>query len=241
MFKTAVILAGGVGTRLRPYTTVLPKPLMPIGDYPILEVLIRQLVDAGVKRIILAVNHQAEIIRSYFNSGGKWNVQIEYSLEKEALGTMGPLKLLENTLPEKFLVLNGDILTDLDFARFYDSHANENSMFTIASYKRTVRSEFGVLKVDGDDTLVGFEEKPVTEYLVSMGIYMVSKASLEYIQGGTLFGFDNLMHTLLAAGRKINAYCHDGLWLDIGRPNDYMEAIDLFKDEQSRFLRMEAG
>ena len=236
MSKTAVILSGGVGTRLRPYTAVLPKPLMPIGDYPILEVLVRQLASADVKRIILAVNHQAEIIRSYFNGGDKWNVSIEYSLEKEPLGTMGPLKLLENDLPEKFLVLNGDVLTDLDFSHFYDSHIRRDSLFTIASYKRSIRSEFGVLKIDGSNTLVGFEEKPVSEYLVSMGVYMVSKASLDYIEAGTLFGFDNLMHTLLAAGKRVESYCHDGLWLDIGRPDDYLDAIDLFEQNKARFL-----
>lgn len=236
MSKTAVVLAGGAGTRLRPYTTVLPKPLMPIGDYPILEVIIRQLAKAGVKRVILAVNHQAEIIRSFFNGGDKWGVRIEYSLEKQALGTMGPLKLLEESLPDKFLVLNGDVLTDLDFARFHDQHSNGDSIFTIASYKRTVKSEFGVLNVDQGDTLVGFREKPVTEYLVSMGIYMVSKASLDYIKPGKLFGFDDLMHTLLKAGKKVDCHRHDGLWLDIGRPDDYMQAIDLFEEHKASFL-----
>lgn len=241
MSKTAVVLAGGVGTRLRPYTTVLPKPLMPIGEYPILEVIIRQLVKAGVERIILAVNHQAEIIRSYFNSGDKWNVKIEYSLEKEALGTMGPLKLLEDRLPEKFLVLNGDVLTDLDFKRFYDAHCANDTLFTVASYKRTVRSEFGVLKVNDSNLLVGFEEKPVNEYLVSMGVYMVSKASLDYIEAGTLFGFDDLMHTMIAGGKPVGSYCHDGLWLDIGRPDDYMQAIDLFEEKKMCFLGKEDG
>lgn len=233
--KTAVILAGGRGTRLRPYTTVLPKPLMPIGDYPILEVIIRQLAASGVKRIILAVNHQAEIIKSYFNSGTKWGIDIEYSLEKTPLGTMGPLKLLDGKLPEHFMVLNGDVLTDLDFADFHDRHARSGSMFTIAAHERVVRSEFGVLEVESDK-LVGFQEKPEQRHLVSMGVYMLSRPVLSYIQNGGPFGFDDLMHALIRNGKDVTVQRHGGLWLDIGRPDDYMEAIDIFEEQQSRLL-----
>ncbi|WP_147819469.1 nucleotidyltransferase family protein [Salidesulfovibrio onnuriiensis] len=236
MSKTAVILAGGKGTRLRPYTTVLPKPLMPIGDYPILEVVVRQLAASGITRIIMAVNHQAEIIKSFFNSGSKWNISIEYSLEKQPLGTMGPLRLMEDLLPDNFMVLNGDILTDLDFSGFHKHHQQSDSMFTIAAYKRSVRSEFGVLKVDSSNSLVGFEEKPEHQYQVSMGAYMVSKSVINHIAENSLFGFDDLMHTLLAARKKVGIYHHDGLWLDIGRPDDYMQAIDLFEKQKSRFL-----
>jgi len=236
MTKTAVILAGGAGTRLRPYTTVLPKPLMPVGEYPILEVIIRQLAQAGVRRVTLAVNHQAEIIRSYFNGGAKWGIEICYSLEQKPLGTMGPLKLMEKSLPENFYVLNGDVLTDLDFRALHDRHINDDALFTIGAYRRTVRSEYGVLKVDGTDNLIGFEEKPINEYLVSMGVYMVSRRVLDYIPPDTGFGFDDLMLELLAAGKKVETFRHDGLWLDIGRPDDYMQAIDLFEEEEARLL-----
>ena len=236
MSKTAVVLAGGKGTRLRPYTTVLPKPLMPIGEFPILEVVVRQLAEAGFSRIVLAVNHQADLIKSYFNSGEKWGTTIEYSLEKKALGTMGPLRLLNGSLPEEFMVLNGDVLTDLDFSAFHDHHIRRGDPFTVASHIREVRSEFGVLKANGDDTLAGFEEKPVQRHLVSMGVYMVSKSVVDLIKPDTLFGFDDLMYAMLAAGRTVGIYRHGGLWLDIGRPDDYMEAIDLFEEQQHRFL-----
>ena len=132
MEKRAVILAGGKGTRLRPYTVVLPKPLMPIGDYPILEVIIRQLKEYGFTRITIAVNHQAEIIKAFFGNGSKWNINIDYSLEEKALSTMAPLKLI-NDLPDNFLVMNGDILTDLDFGQFYENHSKNNNIFTISS------------------------------------------------------------------------------------------------------------
>jgi len=236
MSKTAVILAGGVGTRLRPYTTVLPKPLMPIGEYPIMEVIIRQLAATGFNRIILAVNHQAEIIKSFFGNGEKWNVAIEYSSEDQPLGTMGPLKPLEQGLPDSFLVLNGDILTDLNFRTFFESHSPDNTQFSIASYKRTVHSEFGILEVDKSSTLVGFKEKPRNHYLVSMGVYVVSKSALGFIQPDTLFGFDDLMYALLAAGETIKSFNHEGLWLDIGRPDDYMEAIDIFEKRKTQLL-----
>jgi NDP-sugar pyrophosphorylase family protein len=209
---------------------------MPVGEFPILEVIIRQLAQAGVRRVMLAVNHQAEIIRSYFNGGDKWGIDICYSLEKKPLGTMGPLKLMEKSLPDNFYVLNGDVLTDLDFRAFHNRHVNDGALFTIGAYRRTVRSEFGVLKVDGADNLIGFEEKPINEYLVSMGVYMVSRRVLDYIPSGTGFGFDDLMLGLLAAGKKVDTFRHDGLWLDIGRPDDYMQAIDLFEEEKARLL-----
>lgn len=236
MSKTAVILAGGKGTRLRPYTAVLPKPLMPIGDYPIVEVIVRQLAAAGFGRILMAVNHQADIIKSYFNSGAKWGVHIDYSLEKTALGTMGPLKLMESGLPEHFLVLNGDILTDLDFAAFHQRHVAANRFFTISSYKREQRCEFGVLKLNGSDRLTGFVEKPVQEYDVSMGVYMLSKEVLEHIPPETPFGFDDLMYALLQKGSPVSVLRHQGIWLDIGRPDDYMQAIDLFEEKKNRFI-----
>ncbi len=236
MSKTAVILAGGKGRRLRPYTAVLPKPLMPIGDYPIVEIIVRQLAAAGFDRIIMAVNHQADIIKSYFNSGEKWGVAIDYSLEKLPLGTMGPLQLLNGKLPRNFMVLNGDILTDLDFSSFYNYHVERNNLFTVAAQQREVRCEFGVLETNSENQLTAFQEKPLQKHLVSMGIYMISRTVLDFIQADRLFGFDDLMHALLGADRIVNIMKHDGLWLDIGRPDDYMQAIDLFEEQQERFL-----
>lgn len=237
--KHAVILAGGLGTRLRPYTVVLPKPLMPIGPYPILEVVIRQLASSGFYRITLAVNHQAEIIKAYFNSGKKWGVKIDYSMETKPLGTMAPLKLIPN-LPDNFLVMNGDVLTDLNFADFHTRHVDCKNIFTIATCQREMRSEFGVLELNGDDTLHGFREKPVVHYNVSMGIYMASRSILDLIPDDTAYGFDNLVLDMMTARKPLHVNRHNGYWLDIGRPDDYMTAIDMFEANSSMFLKQGA-
>src|SRR5262245_432413 len=194
--RRAVILAGGKGTRLRPYTVVLPKPLMPIGEYPMLEIVVRQLMGHGFDRVTIAVNHQAELIKAFFGDGSKWRVQIDYSLEDEPLGTMGPLKRIGD-LPDHFLVMNGDVLTDLDFAAFHVEHTAANRLFTISSYRREQTVDYGVLLTNAHGTLEGFQEKPVTPYQVSMGIYMVSREVLPYVPSQGPFGFDDLMRDLL--------------------------------------------
>jgi len=234
--KRAVILAGGKGTRLRPYTVVLPKPLMPIGDYPILEVIIRQLKQYGFTHITMAVNHQAEIIKAFFGDGSKWDIKIDYSLEEKALSTMAPLKLIKD-LPDNFLVMNGDILTDLNFDEFYANHVKDKNIFTISSYQREVKSEFGVLDIDDTNTLYGFREKPVSIYDVSMGIYMVSKKSVQYIPENTFYGFDHLMLDLMKNGEEPKVQKFNGYWLDIGRPDDYAQAIDEFDNMKERFIK----
>jgi len=234
--KRAIILAGGKGTRLRPYTVVLPKPLMPIGDYPILEVIIRQLKQYEFTHITMAVNHQAEIIKAFFGDGSKWDIKIDYSLEKKALSTMAPLKLINN-LPNDFLVMNGDILTDLDFDKFYKHHIENKHIFTISSYRREVKSEFGVLDINSINTLTGFREKPITTYDVSMGIYMVSKKAVEYIPSDTFYGFDHLMLDLMKNNEEPKVQKFNGYWLDIGRPDDYAQAIDEFDSMKERFIK----
>lgn len=230
-----MILAGGTGTRLRPYTVVLPKPLMPIGEYPILEVVVRQLVGHGFDRITMAVNHQAELIKAFFGDGSKWRVHIDYSLEDEPLGTMGPLKRIAD-LPEHFLAMNGDVLTDLDFKAFHTEHVAANRLFTISSHLRQHTVDYGVLLTDGRETLTGFQEKPVTPYQVSMGIYMVSRDVLHYVPAHGLFGFDHLMRDLLEARQTVSVRPHSGYWLDIGRADDYQRAIDEFPAMKSRLL-----
>jgi NDP-sugar pyrophosphorylase family protein len=234
MSKRAIVLSGGKGTRLRPYTVVLPKPLMPIGDYPILEVVVRQLVRNGFDHITLAVNHQSELIRAFFCDGAKWNVHIDYSLETQPLGTIGPLRLIRD-LPENFLVLNGDVLTDLNFSEFYDSHVSANRLFTISSHQRVQKVDYGVLVQNETGILSAFQEKPSTVYEVSMGIYMVSREILEYVPDGP-YGFDNLMLDFLVAKRPVHVQSFSGYWLDIGRPDDYMQAIEEFANSKNRFL-----
>jgi NDP-sugar pyrophosphorylase family protein len=235
MSKRAVILAGGKGTRLRPYTVVLPKPLMPIGDYPILEVIVRQLARGGFSRITLAVNHQAELIKAFFEDGSKWNVKIDYSREDEPLGTMGPLKLIRD-LPEHFLVMNGDTLTDLDFAGFHERHEKGGDLFTISSALREHLVDFGVLEPDAAGHLAGFKEKPRLTYEVSMGVYMCSRAVLERIPSGRPYGFDQLMLDLIRTGKPARLVRHTGYWLDIGRPDDYAQAIEDFERLRPRLL-----
>lgn len=235
MSKRAVILAGGKGTRLRPYTVVLPKPLMPIGDYPILEVVVRQLVHAGYDRITMAVNHQAELIKAFFGDGAKWGIVIDYSLEERPLGTMGPLRLIHD-LPEHFLVMNGDILTDLDFAQFHDIHVASGGLFTISSHRREQSLDYGVLETNSHRHLVGFREKPKSEYEVSMGVYMVSHKAVDVIPSGMPYGFDDLMLDLIAAKREVVVRVFDGYWLDIGRPDDYARAVEEFESMKPRFL-----
>lgn len=235
MSRRAVVLAGGKGTRLRPYTMVLPKPLMPIGEYPILEVVVRQLVRADFQQITLAVNHQAELIKAFFGDGSKWGVQIDYSLEHRPLGTIGPLRLLRD-LPDDFLVMNGDILTDLDYNHFYSQHVRDSNLFTISSFKRQHKIDYGVLETNSTSQLIGFQEKPRREYEVSMGIYMMNRSVLDAVPASEPFGFDQLMHKLLAAKRTVAVRPFSGYWLDIGRPDDYVQAIDEFDALKARFL-----
>ena len=235
MCKRAIILAGGKGTRLQPYTVVLPKPLMPIGEYPILEVIIRQLVFQGFKHITLAVNHQAEIIKAFFQDGSKWGVKIDYSLEDRPLSTMAPLRLINN-LPENFLIMNGDILTDLNYSDIFEEHTSRNNTFTIAAYKRRQKVDYGVLQTDSSNYLTAFQEKPSAQYLVSMGVYVANRRILEFIPEGQSYGFDNLMLDMLVAGKKAAVKEFDGYWLDIGRPDDYLQAIEEFDQMKSRFL-----
>jgi len=235
MSKRAVILAGGLGTRLRPYTLVLPKPLMPIGDYPILEVIIRQLVQHDFDHITLAVNHQAELFKAFFADGSRWGIQIDYSLEDKPLSTMAPLRLIED-LPDNFLVMNGDILADLNFSSFYEDHVANESIFTISSSVREHKIDYGVLEVNKERYLSGFIEKPVKTFEVSMGIYMMSKSALDFIPCGDPYGFDELMRDLLAANKHVAVRSHEGVWLDIGRPDDYMEAIECFDSMKAELL-----
>lgn len=235
MSRRAVILAGGKGTRLRPYTVVLPKPLMPVGEYPILEVIVRQLARHGFDHISLAVNHQANIIKAFFEEGEKWGVRIDYSLESRPLSTIGPLRLIES-LPENFLLMNGDVLTDLDFDRLYREHVAEGRMFTVAASRRTHMIDYGVLTINDSSVLTAFSEKPSMQYLVSMGVYAVNRAVLSLVPPDQPYGFDHLMHDLLARGERVRVQPYDGYWLDIGRPDDYMQAIDEFEQKKDTLL-----
>jgi NDP-sugar pyrophosphorylase family protein len=233
--RRAIILAGGMGTRLRPYTAVLPKPLMPVGEYPILEVIIRQLVHNDFNHITLTVNHQADIIKAFFGDGTKWGITIDYSLEHKALGTMGPLSLIPD-LPDNFLVMNGDILSDINYGEFCEDHVQRGDMFTISSFVREHVNLYGVLEKNTANYLTGFHEKPKTRFEVSMGIYMLSKKVLKYIPYNEPYGFDRLMLDMIKNNERVFVKPFSGYWLDIGRPDDYMQAIDEFESKKNTFL-----
>ena len=236
MSRRAIILAGGKGTRLRPYTVVLPKPLMPIGDYSILEVIIRQLVFYKFTQITLAVNFHADIFKAFFGNGAKWGTKIDYSLETVPLGTMGPLGIMKN-LPENFLVMNGDVLTDINFQNIFKRHVKNRNIFTIPTHIRTQKVDYGVLELSKTGKLTGFKEKPELKYNVSMGVYIANKSILKYITRGKPYGFDDLVLALIKAKKYPAVIPYHGNWLDIGRPDDYMLAIDTLEKHRGRYIK----
>ena len=233
MSKRAVLLAGGKGTRLKPYTISLPKPLVPVGDLPIIEIIIRQLAASGFNHITITINHMADIIKAFCGDGKKWGISIDYSLEDRPLSTMGPLKLIPD-LPENFLVMNGDVLTNLNFSDFYDDHTSQQYLFTVSAYIRENKIDYGVLEINDQSLLCGFREKPTLPFRVSMGVYMVNRQILEYIPEGKAYGFDHLMLDLMRVGKNPSVKTFNGYWLDIGRPDDYEQAcLDV---ETGRFI-----
>jgi NDP-sugar pyrophosphorylase family protein len=231
----AIILAGGKGRRLLPYTTVLPKPLMPIGDYPILEVILRQLKTCGFKKVTLCTGYLSELIRAYLDSTHAFGLDIRYTYEENPLGTIGPLHLIED-LDDTFLVMNGDILTDLNYRTLIRAHEQHGALATIATYQRDVNIDFGVLEKDPDNKIVAFREKPTYHFEVSMGIYVFSKKILDYVPANIPFGFDQLMDILTERNEAVYSFPYTGYWLDIGRPDDFTRAIEEFERNKDRFL-----
>ncbi len=221
----AILLAGGKGTRLAPYTTILPKPLMPVGQQAIIEILIRQLQNAGFHRITVAIGHLAHLVQAVLGNGEKWNVQIDYSLEATPLGTSGPLKLIED-LDDTFFVLNGDVLTDLNFEALLRFHTENGAVATIATHKRTVDIDYGIVHRNGS-SMTRYEEKPIINYEVSMGIYALEPSILHYIPQGSYQDFPDLVHLLLNKGEKVMCYPCDGLWFDLGRAEDFQRVLEL--------------
>lgn len=230
-----VILAGGKGTRLRPYTTVFPKPLMPLGEYPILEIVVRQLKKYGLEDIIIAVGHLKELIEAYFNDGHRWGVRIRYSLEDKPLGTAAPLKLIEG-LDDRFLVMNGDVLTNLDYRAFMKDHEANGACCTISMYKKPQKIDLGILEIRDDYTVYDYIEKPVLQYNVSMGVYAFNKDILRFIPEDTYFDFPDLIKKLLKNDMKVIGRPFDGLWYDIGRPEDYEMAQEIFESHKQEIL-----
>ena len=231
----AIILAGGKGTRLAPYTTVFPKPLMPIGDMPILEIVIRQLKKHGFTKIVLAVGHLAGLIEAYFGDGSKWDVEITYSREDEPLGTAGPLALIDS-LDENFLVMNGDLLTNIDYSDLMRHHLESGALSTISMYTKDVPISLGVLELNGDGNITDYIEKPTLKYKVSMGIYIFNKRILNQIERGKYLDFPDLIQNLIQKGENVSGYMFEGYWMDIGRHEDYAKVLEEFEDMKGELL-----
>lgn len=230
----AVILAGGKGTRLAPYTTVLPKPLMPIGEMPILEIVMRQLSYYGIQHITLAVGYLAELLMAYCGDGSKFGVKLDYSREEQPLGTAGPISLIQN-LHETFLVMNGDLLTTIDYGAMWKYHKERGAIATLASYKREVKIDLGVIESE-DGWVKDYIEKPTYRYAVSTGIYIFEPDVLEFMEHGQRLDLPGLVLRMMHASKKVNIYNFNGYWLDIGRHDDYESAIEEFSTHRNEFL-----
>jgi NDP-sugar pyrophosphorylase family protein len=231
---TAIILAGGKGTRLKPFTITVPKPLLPIGDFPIIEIVIRQLAAAGFTRIVVTVGHMAPLLVAMLGDGRQWGVTIEYSHETEPLGTVGPVRRIER-LPESFLVMNGDIFTTLSFSELMLVHKRRDVAATIAVTRRQVAIDYGVVEASGG-LLSNYIEKPTIDYSVSMGINVLSREAVDLIPKDRPFDMPQLMLALKRSGESVQCWDPDCYWQDIGRFDDYQQASADFVADPGRFL-----
>jgi mannose-1-phosphate guanylyltransferase len=222
----AVIQAGGKGSRLRPYTLVLPKPLLPVGNFPVIELLLKWLRRSGVSEAIITTGHLSHLLKALCGDGRQWDMDIQYSEEVEPLGTIGALDLVRDRLREAFLVINGDLLTDMNLRTFIEFHRGHDSALTVGVTQKAIQVDLGVIDAKGD-SVTGFQEKPTFSYEVSMGIYCMEPSILELIPRGVPFGFDDLMYRMLEKGEDIKVYRHRGSWRDMGRPEDFKEAQEL--------------
>jgi mannose-1-phosphate guanylyltransferase len=224
----AVVLAGGRGTRLEPFTHVLPKPLLPIEQRPILDVVLSRLAHEGCKKVTLAVGYLGHLIEIYCNSGQRWSLEIDYFHEQTPLGTVGALARIDRLPDAPFIVMNGDVLSDLSFRELLEAHAHGGAELTIASFCRSIRDEFGVIDASPTGNLIAYHEKPTREYLVSMGIYVLEPSVIDVIPTGQPMDFPDLVQTLLEADRPVHTHVHSGYWLDLGRHDDFERANQEF-------------
>jgi NDP-sugar pyrophosphorylase family protein len=231
----AIILAGGKGTRLKPYTTIFPKPLVPLGEYPILEIIIRQLVKSGFNKITISTGHLAELIEAFVGDGNRWGVKIDYVREHVPLNTAGALKLVRDC-EDNVLVMNGDVLTTINYAELYNIHVSNQYDATLAVKKRDSKIDFGVVNCGDDGCLVSYIEKPTYTFSVSMGVYVLSRGSIGLVSDGESLGMPDLLSRILSFGGKVYCSESDCYWLDIGRIDDYEKAQDEFEERKSEFL-----
>lgn len=234
---TAVILAGGKGTRLWPYTAVLPKPLMPLGEMPVLELVLRQLAAQGTRKVLLAVNHLHHLVESFFGRGEWLGLEIDYSLEDEPLGTAAPLAPVLDQLADNFLILNGDLFTNFDFAQLMRDHTDRRADLTVAAHRRAFQVDFGVLNLAESDRVQSIVEKPTIDHWVAMGIYAARRDALRpLLNVGTRADMPTVIDGLIKNTGAVFAHRQDCIWLDIGRPDDYSAAQSMFASNRNAFL-----
>ncbi|WP_114948844.1 sugar phosphate nucleotidyltransferase [Microvirga calopogonii] len=232
----AIIMAGGKGSRLHPYSALFPKPLMPLGDKPILEILLLQLRAANVTNVIIAVNHLRHLIEAFFGDGSRFGLSITYSVEDKPLGTAGPMGLVLDKLEDNFILTNGDLLTTLDVGRMVTDHLTSRAAATIGSYRRELRSEFGLLEVDGDMRMIGYREKPTYEHLVSMGLYVLNRAAVRpWLVPGEYLDMPGLVQSMAQADMLVRCHQQNCTWLDIGRPEDFALAQSMVENDPAAF------
>lgn len=232
----AVILAGGRGTRLAPYTRIFPKPMMPIGDKTILEILFQQLKNFGITDIILTIGHLSGLMRAFFQDGKQLGINIEYVYEEKPMGTAGPLRMVPG-LTDTFIVLNGDVLTDINIDKMIAYHRKKHGIATIAMHNQQVHIDLGIVQHDADNRIIGYTEKPTFDYKVSMGIYLFEPKVLDYIPKNNYFDFPDLVKVLIAKNQPVVGYSYKGYWKDLGRPEDYEQACQDFEIIRSKFLQ----
>ena len=232
----AVILAGGRGSRLKPFTVVIPKPLVPIGEMPILELLVRQLKAQGFDWITLSVGYLSSLIEAYCGDGSRWDVRLDYVRETEPLGTAGFLGLINDLGDDRLLVVNGDTLTDLDMAHVYREHDPKDGA-TICSNRRSVSVEFGVLEADDSSRLRSYTEKPSFSYEVSMGVNVLSAWAIHsVVKPHERLEMPELLRHIQAAGGVVRVRHTEAYWLDMGRMEDLEVAVETFSANPARFL-----
>lgn len=224
----AVVLIGGRGQRLAPYTTVLPKPLMPLGDEPILKLLVDRLRDCAITDLVFAGGHLASLVEAYFGDGSRFGVDIEYSVEPEPLGTAAPLRLVGDLGPS-FLLLNGDLVTDLDFRRMVSWHRQSGALATVGLRRHELPSDYGVIETDESGRVTGYVEKPVQTRLVSMGVYVLDRATLDHLPPEGACDLPELLNRLVARDLPVMGFVHEGYWVDIGHPEEYRQAAEDFE------------
>lgn len=233
----AIVMAGGKGSRLYPYSALLPKPLMPLGDMPVLELLLHRLRNAGVGEVFLAVNHLRHLIEAFFGDGSRIGLRLHYSLEDKPLGTAGPMAAVLDQLGDEFVMTNGDLLTTLDVSAMIRFHRERRADATIGVYPREVKVEFGLVDVDADMRMTGYREKPSYHHLVSMGIYVLNAAKVRgCVQKDTYLDMPDLLQMLVRAGGDVRCFQDDCFWLDIGRPDDFARAQEIYDKDPQVFL-----